>query len=78
MHVEKELHQKIRDMREDRDEKQETLARMLKITNQQYSLYETGKREFKLRHIAALCQHFGVSADYLLGLPDDLRYPKKR
>ena len=76
--MEKPLYQKVRDMREDRDEKQETLARMLKITTQQYSLYETGKREFKQHHIIALCRHFGVSADYLLGLPDDLRYPKKK
>lgn len=76
--MQKEAHQIIRDMREDRDEKQETIAKMLKITKQQYSLYETGKREFKQRHIKELCQYFHVSADYILGLPEGLPYPKRK
>ena len=75
--MEKEFYQIIRDVREDRDEKQETIAKVLQITTQQYSLYETGKREFKTRHIIQLCKYFNLSADYLLGLPDDLPYPKR-
>ena len=75
--MKKEIYQIIRDTREDRDEKQETLAKMLNITKQQYSLYETGKREFKTKHIIALCQYFHLSADYILGLPQDLPYPKQ-
>ena len=73
----KETYQIIRDLREDRDEKQITIANILNITKQQYSLYETGKREFKQKHIKKLCEYFHVSADYLLGLPEGLPYPKR-
>lgn len=67
----KETHQIIKELREDNDIKQLELAHYLGITNQQYSLYETGKREFRLHHIKKLCQYFNVSADYILGLTDN-------
>lgn len=76
--MDKPIYQIIRDMREDRDEKQQTLAKVLHITKQQYSLYETGKREFKIRHIVELCKYFHVSADYILNLPSDLPNPHRR
>ncbi len=72
----KELYEIIRDLREDNDIRQIELAKFLEITPQQYSLYETGKREFKLKHIKQLCKFYNVSADYILGLPD-LPYPKR-
>ena len=66
----------IRDLRKDNDKKQSELAEFLDITTQQYSLYETGKREFKTKHIRQLCEYFNVSADYILGLPN-LPYPRR-
>ncbi|MBR6533597.1 MAG: helix-turn-helix transcriptional regulator [Clostridia bacterium] len=68
----KEIHEIIRDLREDRDKKQVEIAMYLGITTQQYSLYETGKREFKLKHIKQLCKFYNVSADYILGLSNNL------
>ena len=58
----------LKELREDKDLKQETVANYLKITKQQYSLYETGRREFKIKHIIELCKFYNVSADYILGL----------
>lgn len=69
-----EIYERIRNAREDKDEKQETLARYLGITRQQYGLYETGQREFKLNHIIKLCMYFDLSADYILGLPEGMPY----
>ena len=66
----------IKELREDRDLYQEDIAKYLKITKQQYSLYETGKRQFKTKHIIELCKYYNVSADYILGLPH-LPYPKR-
>lgn len=66
----KETYQIIKELREDNDIKQLELANYLEITNQQYSLYETGKREFRIKHIKKLCKYFDVSADYILGLTD--------
>ena len=72
----KEAYEILKELREDHDKKQIEIAMHLGITTQQYSLYETGKREFKLKHIKQLCKFYNVSADYILGLPD-LPYPKR-
>ena len=69
----------IRDLREDREPKtnQEEIAKVLKITRQQYQLYESGKRKLPLEHLKTLCMFYNVSADYILDLPDNLPYPKR-
>ena len=66
--------QRLRNEREDRDLKQETVAKMLKMTTQQYSLYETGKRKLPIDKLIELCKFYGVSSDYILGLPKGLKY----
>ncbi len=67
-------YQRLRDLREDKDEKQEAIARVLKITRQQYQLYESGKRELPMHHFVTLAKYYNVSLDYLAGLVDT---PKK-
>lgn len=67
----------LRELREDNDKIQEEIAEVLNITRPQYNLYENGKRQFKIEHIRKLCKYYGVSADYVLGLPKDLNYPDK-
>lgn len=57
--------QRIRDLREDNDEKQVTIANLLNITQQQYHLYESGKREIPLRLAIILADHYKISLDYL-------------
>lgn len=66
----------LRDLREDKDKTQADIAAMLGITRPQYHLYESGKRQFKLEHIRQLCAYYGVSADYILGLPKGLKHPR--
>ena len=41
-------YKRIRDLREDNDLNQTQVADFLNITQQQYQLYESGKREIKL------------------------------
>lgn len=60
--------QRIRDLREDKDLKQENIANILGITQQQYQLYESGKREIKIEKLITLAQFYNVSVDYILGL----------
>lgn len=66
----------LRDLREDKDKTQAQIADLLGITRPQYHLYESGKRQFKLEHICKLCVYYGVSADYVLGLPKGLKHPR--
>ena len=67
----------LRALREDADLSQKNMAEILHITQQQYQLYESGKRELPVHHLTTLCCYFAVSADYLLGLPANLKWPRK-
>lgn len=58
----------LRELREDRDIKQSTIANVLGTTQQVYSRYENGINELPIRHLKTLCQYYGVSADYILGI----------
>lgn len=73
----KKYNEILKDLREDNDYKQETIAKVLNITRQQYQLYESGKRQFKVEHIKALCAFYNVSADFVLGLSESMPYPKR-
>ena len=64
----KEYWQVLRKLREDRDIKQSTIARLLGTTQQVYSRYENGINEMPIRHLRTLCEFYGVSADYVLSL----------
>ena len=68
------LYQRLKDMREDADKKQEEIAALLHITRQQYQLYESGKREMPMHHFIVLANYYNVSLDYLAGL---IHTPKK-
>ena len=67
-------YQRLKDLREDQDQKQEDIARVLEITRQQYQLYESGKREMPMHLFLILAKYYNVSLDYLAGLVDT---PKK-
>jgi len=61
----------IKDLREDRDIKQKTLANLLGIAQNTYSQYETGKIEWTAPILIKLAQFYGTSVDYLLDLTDN-------
>lgn len=64
------FYQRIADLRADNDLKQQTIADLLQITQQQYSLYESGKREIPLHLAILLADFYDVSLDYLAGRSD--------
>ena len=61
------MYRRIRDLREDRDLKQEDMARLLSCTQACYSNYENGKRDIPTEVLSRIADIFGVSTDYLLG-----------
>ena len=65
--------QRIRDIREDKDLKQEEIAKVLQTERSYYGKYERGIREMPIRHLITLCEFYNLSADYLLGLIDEPR-----
>lgn len=62
----KTLNTMLRDLREDHDIKQETIAKYLGITQQTYSNYENGYREIPISVVTELAKYYKVSTDYLL------------
>ena len=68
---------RLKDLREDRDLKQVNIAEILKITRQQYSLYELGKRDIPAEYIKILAKFYNTSTDYILELTDEFK-PYKR
>lgn len=72
-----EIHEILKGLREDKDLTQQNIADLLKIGRTMYRRYETGVTEIPVRHLKTLCMFYGVSSDYLLGLPDGLRKRKR-
>lgn len=66
----------LRELREDADMTQAAVAAVLGTTQQVYARYEKGLNELPLHHLQTLCRFYGVSADYVLGLPQGLRWPR--
>lgn len=70
------MYLRIRDLREDRDLPQKTVAADLLCDQSLYSKYERGERPLPLELADRLADYFGTSVDYLLGRTDESRpYP---
>ena len=62
---------RLRALRKGAGEKQEDLAEVLGVTATQISDMENGKTTTTLEKFVLICEHYRVSADYLLGLRDE-------
>ena len=71
------MYRRIRDLREDSDLTQKSLADYLSCSQVCYSNYETGKRDIPTDVLKALTLFYDTSIDYLLGLTDEIKpYPR--
>ncbi|MCL2061405.1 MAG: helix-turn-helix domain-containing protein [Firmicutes bacterium] len=61
---------RIKELREEKGLSQTKLAAELGLNQRTVSNYETGSLEPNIQTIKKLCEYFGVSADYLLGLEE--------
>ena len=62
------MYQRLRDLREDGQIKQQEIADILKTTQQTYSIWERGDREIPFHHVITLAKFYDVSIDYIAGL----------
>ena len=65
--------QRMRKLREQSGQPQKVLAEVLGVSINQISEMEKGSRMTTLEKLPAICRHYNVSADYLLGLIDEPR-----
>lgn len=66
-------YQRLADLREDADLKQETIAKLLGTSQTQYSRWERGEREIPFHHVIKLAIHYKCSIDYIAGLTNKKR-----
>ena len=68
---------RLKEIRQDRDLLQKDIAKILKTSQKQYSLYENGIRLIPIDKLATLAKYYNTSVDYLIGLTDERKsYPK--
>jgi len=64
------VYKNIRGIREDNDITQAQMAKLLNISQNTYSQYETGKIEWTASTLIKIADFFQVSVDYLLDRTD--------
>ncbi len=64
---------RLKDLREDRDLKQEDIAKFLNISQTNYSKYELGKINIPISSLIKLSEFYNTSVDYLLGLTNEIK-----
>ena len=69
--------QRILLLRTERGEKQEDLAGVIGVSGAQISEMERMRKTTTVEKLAAICEHYNVSADYLLGLTEERRSLKE-
>ncbi len=67
----KNLCKRLRDLREDGDIPQRTVAEYLGCSQVSYSYYEIGRRDVPTDVLVRLAEYYGTSVDYILGLTDE-------
>ena len=64
--------ERIRELREDNDFKQEKLAQVLGVRQTTYSKYELGKINVPIDMLIKIADFYHVSLDYLVGRSDQM------
>lgn len=68
---------RIKDIREDKDLTQKSIAKLLGIQQNSYSQIENGKNNIQIDHLVKLAEFYNTSTDYLLGLTNETKpYPR--
>lgn len=68
-----EFHQRLKDIRTDKDMNQTEFGTMLNMTQRKISRLERKNTEPTPEEIKTICSKLNISADYLLGLTDTPR-----
>ena len=64
---------RLKKLRNQAGEKQADLAKLLGVKPNQIVEMENGRKTTTFEKLTIICQHYNISADYLLGLTDEPR-----
>ena len=65
--------ERLKSLREDNDYTQTEIGKLINKSQQGYNHIETGRAELKIDDLAILCKFYKVSADYIIGLTNDVK-----
>lgn len=68
--------ERLKNTRIDHDHKQKDTAEILKVTDKQIIRYEKNDQEMGIQKLREFCLYYHVSADYILGHPKGLEWPR--
>ena len=63
---------RLKSLREDKDYTQADIGNVIQKSQQGYNHIEAGRSELKIDDLVALCKFYNVSADYIIGLTDEI------
>lgn len=67
---------RLKSTRIDHDHRQKDTAEVINCSTKQIIRYESGEQEMTLNKLRDFCIYYQVSADYILGLPKGLNWPR--
>ncbi len=70
--------ERLRNLREEANLKQEDIANIIGIKRATYTSYEIERDTIPITHLNNLCNYFDVSIDYVLGLTEKKKYHNLR
>ena len=65
------ISERLLDIRDEANLKQEEMAKILKVSQSNYSRWENGKELIPLNKLNILCNHFKIKMDYVIGISRD-------
>ena len=68
--------ERLKHTRIDHDHEQKEVAEILKVSEKQVIRYEKDRQEMGIQKLKDFCLYYHVSADYILGLPRGLDWPR--
>ncbi len=64
---------RLKNLREDNDYTQADIGKLINKSQQGYNHIEAGRAELKIEDLVALCKFYNVSADYIIGLTNEIK-----
>lgn len=71
-----QINERLKATREDKDITQKEIAEAIGVTRRQISRWEKDLSEMGIHKLREICLYYQVSADYILGLPKGLDWPR--
>lgn len=71
-----EIHERIDALIEDNETRIDELAFAIGVNRKQITRWRKGEAEMGIYKLKEICEYYGVSADYILGLPKGYQWPR--